>query len=677
MRLPRFFLGLALVTTLLAGGCSSSQRDYVFTGSNNPGGPAVTFSGVVQSGGTGDTQGLAGVPVSVFQADGSGPPSLVGQAVTDEQGRFTTAINGAVANGVYFAKADVDEGVELMSILGESLPASATINELTTVAGAYAACRLLDGEDLASGLLPFRIAAGMSRNLVDPVTGQSSQVILDSPNADQTNTLRSTRSLANAIAACVANPDNVDELLELTTTDEGAPRSTLEAMVNMARHPATSVDGLYDFSQLSNAYGPDLEQVPDAWTLAVKVNNTGSTERVFGGTANTVFDDRGYAWIANNTVQYTTGSSDFIVVLKPDGTPADGQPVGTPVSPVVGGGILGVGYGIARNPLDGNIWVGNFGWGGVNPGPQGNGDGSVSEVRPDGTPVSPPDGYDGGTDRVQGIIVDPDGNVWTANTGNNSIVVFPDGDPERAVSAPLSCHPFGLAFAQDGTVWATTAGKGLPEPLEPCEGEPDSVSHWSFDGEQLTMLSQTFVGEINKGLDIDRDGFVWVASGRDSTVYRLNPQGEVVGAFQGGGINGPWSVRIDDKGDVWVANFGPQEGPPDIYLDAGVSVLAGPGSPSGLPVGTPLSPSTGYTLPSAGQPVLLSDGTPLSESGFNQPAFTPLMRSVSVVPDRAGNLWVTNNWKPNFVVNQFQNPGGDGMVIFVGLAAATEPGRTQ
>jgi hypothetical protein len=676
MRLPRFFVGLAVATALVVGGCSNSQRDFIFTSSNTA--PEVTFSGVVQTGGTTASQGLSGVKVSIFQADGTGQPTLVGQAVTDAQGRFSAPIGGNVANGVYFAKADVANGVALMSILGESLPATATINELTTVAAAYSACRLLDGNILPSGVLPFRIAAGMSRNLVNPVTGESGQVLLSSPNADQTNSLRSTRNLANAIAACIENAGNVDDLLLLATTPEGAPQDTLEAMVSIARHPAFSVDELYQFTQRSDAYGPDLEEMPDAWTLAVKVNNTGSAARPFGGAANTVFDDRGYAWINNNTVQGTTGSSDNVVVLKPDGSPSDGALPGTPVSPVFGGGILGPGYGIARNPMDGNIWIGNFGWGGVNPGPEGNGDGSVSEVRPDGTPVSPPNGYDGGTDRVQGIIVDPDGNVWAANTGNSTITVFPDGDPGRAVSAPLSCHPFGLAFAPDGTVWATTAGRGLPEPLEdPCVGTPDSVTHWSFDGQQLTMLSQTFFGEINKGLDIDRDGFAWIPSGRDNTVYRVSPQGDLVGAFQGGGINGPWGLRIDDNGDVWVANFGPQEGPPDIYLDAGVSVLAGPGSPSGLPIGTPLSPPTGYTLPSAGEEVLLSDGTPLSQTGFNQPAFTPLMRSVSAVPDRAGNLWVSNNWKPNFITNQLENPGGDGMVIFVGLAAATEPGRTQ
>ena len=53
------------------------------------------------------------------------------------------------------------------------------------------------------------------------------------------------------------------------------------------------------------------------------------------------------------------------------------------------------------------------------------------------------------------------------------------------------------------------------------------------------------------------------------------------------------------------------------------------------------------------------------------------MRQVSIVPDRAGNVWVSNNWKPNYTTNLVENPGGDGMVIFIGLAAPTEPGRTQ
>jgi len=35
---------------------------------------------------------------------------------------------------------------------------------------------------------------------------------------------------------------------------------------------------------------------------------------------------------------------------------------------------------------------------------------------------------------------------------------------------------------------------------------------------------------------------------------------------------------------------------------------------------------------------------------------------------QAGNIWTINNWKPNFDNDALLNPGGDGIVIFVGLA---------
>ena len=40
----------------------------------------------------------------------------------------------------------------------------------------------------------------------------------------------------------------------------------------------------------------------------------------------------------------------------------------------------------------------------------------------------------------------------------------------------------------------------------------------------------------------------------------------------------------------------------------------------------------------------------------------------------AGNVWVTNNWKPSGLNDLIKNPGGDGMVIFVGLAAPVKTG---
>jgi hypothetical protein len=55
------------------------------------------------------------------------------------------------------------------------------------------------------------------------------------------------------------------------------------------------------------------------------------------------------------------------------------------------------------------------------------------------------------------------------------------------------------------------------------------------------------------------------------------------------------------------------------------------------------------------------------------------MRQTQAKPDMAGNVWVMNNWKPSAFndvlstpVDPSANPGGDGVVIFVGLAAPTK-----
>ena len=44
-----------------------------------------------------------------------------------------------------------------------------------------------------------------------------------------------------------------------------------------------------------------------------------------------------------------------------------------------------------------------------------------------------------------------------------------------------------------------------------------------------------------------------------------------------------------------------------------------------------------------------------------------MMRATSVKVDAAGNIWYCNNWKPNFVVDVDSNPGGDGLIVFLGI----------
>ena len=73
--------------------------------------------------------------------------------------------------------------IALMSLLGNTLPKTVTINELTTVASAFTAARFINGESISGNPLGLRIAAGNAPNLVDPATGGWGKVLLDPLNS--------------------------------------------------------------------------------------------------------------------------------------------------------------------------------------------------------------------------------------------------------------------------------------------------------------------------------------------------------------------------------------------------------------------------------------------------------------------------------------------------------------
>lgn len=622
------------------------------------------LTGTVQSGGTDSVVPLAGARVTLHEATAAAP-RVLGTAESDEHGRFSIHHPHPAPDTVLYATAHVREGVLLMAIAGPGPAGEITINELTTVAAAFSAARLAHGSEIRGEPFPLRIAAGMSANLADARTGRSSPVMLASPNGDETIGLRSTRALANLLAGCVRRaPGALESVLSLTTPPHGTPLAdTFQALVRLAHFPAMHVAGIFAQARAVEPYLPSLQVPPDAWTLAVKVNDTGSDRMRFGGPANVAFDRDGYAWIANNVMQGTPNSGHFVVVLRPDGRPADGTG-GKPRSPVVGGGLVGPGWGISIAP-DGHVWVGNFGWGTDDHYPK---DGTVSEFLPDGTPVSGPDGYGGGTDRVQATVADADGNVWMASFGNDSVVVFPKGDPRRALVAPGGSSPFGVAMADDGTAWVSNSG-GLGWPV----AYPGSVMRYRLHGDRLERFQETDVGAACKVIQVDSLGNAWVASGGDSHVYMLTPDGEVAGAFTNvGGMDAPWGLAIDGDDHVWVGNFG-RLGIGSDYTRAAVTRLAGANPatrPPGVRTGHPISPHTGYTLPSAGEPVRLANGEPLYGPD-GQPCYSPLMRQTGLSIDAAGNVWVVNNWKPDFTTDfppKTGNPGGDGIVIFVGMA---------
>jgi hypothetical protein len=649
--------------------------------------------GTVSSGGGLQRIAIAGAAVTIYQAQAGGAQALA-TGTSDSNGNFSLSLQLNGNGDVLYAIARKGTSIELMTVIGTAVPAGITINEMTTVAAAYAMAQVFQNGYIPYKPLVLAVAAGMAENLVSATTGMSSTVMQTAPNANQTNAWRSLGTLANILAACVRKPGHAcTQLFGLTVVPRAAPPTTLSAMVNLARNPAMNVRPLFALGEVEKVYEPNLvaaihgpdasDQLMrlDAFTLAIKFNATGRVDGQgkelcpFAGTGNIVFDaNNGYVWITNNVIQGTPYSTNCFVVLKPNGQPADGA-ANTPNSPIFGGGTLGQGFGISFDK-DGNVWAGNFGWGRVNPtDSSGAPGGSVSKFTSTGVPLSPPasgnftGGYTSSLFQAQGTVSDKQGNIWIASYGNNRVQVFPNGNPDSNFPFYFDrslLNPFDIRLDNDGSAWVS------------YQGTP-AVSKFKLGANGLLLqftvpITLVGTGQVEpKGLGVDSKGNAWLAAGgRQNNVYAIDKNGNLLGAFTGGGIVGPWGLQVSSDDTVWVANFA---GDTQFDVKYGVSRLCGATTsncPPGLKLGDPISPSTGYTLPSGGDEVTLHDGTPLLYP-IAIKSYKPLMRMTAVNADMAGNLWATNNWKPPGLYDLTTNPGGDGMVVFVGLASPVLP----
>src|SRR5206468_5581315 len=187
-----------------------------------------------------------------------------------------------------------------------------------------------------------------------------------------------------------------------------------------------------------------------------------------------------------------------------------------------------------------------------------------------------------------------------------------------------------------------------------------SVGNFALVNGALRPRFASFFGKALKALSLDSYGNAWVASQGDNLVYTIQSDGTEVGHFNGGGIDGPWGVAVDGEDNVWITNFGPLQ-PGSNFMNGRLTKLAGANPatrPLGKRMGDPISPASGYTVPSAGSQVLLHNGDPLYGPGA-PPSFAPMMRQTSAVIDQAGNIWSINNWKPDFDIDIVSNPGAD------------------
>ena len=603
-------------------------------GASDPGAPtnaqapaAITAQPVSGALGTGATT-VSGATVSVYSVPLSGTPTLLLHSTTGASGAFSlnipcasTGADAAVivliaSGGHTGATGTSNPALKLMSVLGRcgALPKTATVNELTTLAAAYALNEHLAGDGTPQAGAGLALAAATATALVDPASGTFATTLPSaatcSANSATLNcdTIAKLDALASALAGCTsaatADDPACTKLLACATPGATAaldgnctpvpatvvPIDTLAAAQSIARLPGSvPTAAMLELAGATSRYQPLPAVAPNDWTVSVTYTGGGLSEPT--GIA---IDASGNAWVANY--------NNAVTKLGPTGAAL------SPSGGYTGGG-LNESFGIAIDAA-GHVWVSN-----EQSGPVNSGLGCLTELDANGTPLSGETGIaGGGLNFPEAVRADAEGHIWIANFGNSTLSEFDETgaslSPDTGYAGGGLSFPVNLALDGSGNVWIANQGENRISAFA-TDGTPRSPAG-GYDGGGLA---------VPQGIAVDAEGHVWVSNFYGDSVSEFDANGDALspaGGFTGGGLSTPGSVAIDGAGHVWIAN----------YRANTISEVTGASAPNS---GSPISPSTGYTAAALAEPFALAI-------------------------DGAGNLWVTNF-------------GNDTVTEFIGVAS--------
>ena len=111
-------------------------------------------------------QPVSGAQVTLYRAAENAPAQL-GSARTDEQGWFSMSVSIPQGSGIFYLAATHLEmaGMRFVAVVGPTLAGPVTLNELTTVAAAYAFAQFTEQSAISGPVSPLGVAAGMCANL--------------------------------------------------------------------------------------------------------------------------------------------------------------------------------------------------------------------------------------------------------------------------------------------------------------------------------------------------------------------------------------------------------------------------------------------------------------------------------------------------------------------------------
>ena len=578
------------------------------------------------------------------------------------------------------------------------------INPHTTIATIFCFSQLLDADIRIHAkrcnnqyITRLSVAKEIMSNFIN-MRGDISATLKKGPNGLETNSWRLFNFLANILLACL-----YDKRIACALNNITGQSNILKSFHYIASNPFKNISEIYALGcGVEQRYFPSIcsiEQIGQ-FTLSLKVNTSGALNYLPGGPAAISIDKYQNVWISLNTVQGTDGSNTWAMVLGKDAKPKSFSPVFP---------ILGAAYGNAYDKYRDVVILGSFGWGSnniaYNPF-----EGSISIFNAkNGRTLTPPNGYTDDLHRVQGIAVDLKGNYWicswgsndplgsingfsrssnvTMNEYNSSIVCYLDGNPQKKLVYEIDIDengpspnygPFAILVDSNNNIFVSIGGSDQNGKII-----NSAIIKLSLNRKmnRIILLAQSVATSFYfyKGIAVDSNDNVFVASFKEDKILMfdnyLNPITDYYEAQ-----SGPWGVYVDNRDNIWVANFLKEN---DISSGFHVTKLKQYKLKQYKlkqyklkqyklkQYNSQLRQVGKFTLPSGGEPVTLATGRVITD--LKGPIYSPLMRQTYNLADAAGNLYVANNWKPSLFTDLFNNgdadPGGDGVVIFIGCAA--------
>ena len=385
----------------------------------------------------GGQQPVTGATIQIYAATFTGygaaaTPLLNPAVMTDSSGAFnvtsyscpsaTTPVY-VVATGGSAGSIGSNSGIALMAAIGPCSAldsASVNINELTTVASAYAlspfmtsAGQLSTSPGNAAGM---KIAFASAPKLVNATTGALPGNALP---AGALEPLAELNTLADILAACINSTTGSAACSTLfsntTVAGMAAPADTISAVLNIAKNPSSNVQALFNLTSATGPFMPTLAVAPTDFTVAIKY---AAGSGLFNNPSAAAINAAGDVWVTNS------GSNTITVVDAISGMPN-----------VYSGGGLNAPAGIAFD-VNGDAWVTE------------KGSSQLSVFTPSGSgAVTAASGLSSPT----GVALNAQGTVFVTNAGNSSITMNVVSGTTVNSSTALSTggvsSPVGLAIS--------------------------------------------------------------------------------------------------------------------------------------------------------------------------------------------------------------------------------------